>query len=255
MKHLMDKGLLCAGCLLVALTASEVSGRGFGGGGRSFARSESYGSVRQSTDQFNANNGQSDWNRSATGLNGNTFNNSGTANFDNGQANWNQELNGPNDNSINASGDANFDDGQLNVNRDASGPEGGIAESSGSAQWNDGQVNAARATTINTPNGGSYSAVRVGSRVTTLPVNYRRVYYRGNTYYYYGGYCYQPYYGDADCTYTVIQPPVGVVIYDLPDGTTTVEIGGVKYYLCNGVYYRQIFSNGQVGYQVVSDPS
>jgi hypothetical protein len=249
MKNLTDKGLVFAGCLLVVCTANEVSARGFRGGERSFARSGSYGSVRQSTDQFNANNGQANWDRSTTGLNGNTFNNSGNANFDNGQANWNQELSGPDGNSIHGSGDANLDDGQLNVNREALGPQGGTAQSSGSAQWDNGQVNAARATTVNTPR-GSYSSVRVGSRVTTLPANCHRVYCHGTSYYYYGGYCYQPY-GDS---YTVIQPPEGVVVYGLPEGATTEDIDGVTFYLYNGVYYRSIFSNGQVSYMVVPDP-
>lgn len=99
------------------------------------------------------------------------------------------------------------------------------------------------------------AAARVGSTISTLPAGCRRVTAGGDSYYYHEGYCYKPVYVDDKSTYTVVLPPEGVVVYDLPDGVTVEEEQGVTYYVYNGTYYRRTFVNGQVGYVVVPAPS
>jgi len=223
--------------LLIFLSAPDVFARGGfrgggggsrGGGDRSFSGSGSFGSVRQSN-----------------------FHSSG--NLDNGQANFNRELSGSGGHSLEASGNAEFGDGQANVSRQVSGPEGRSASSAAGARVDDGQLNTFRGAAVSGDR-GSYGAVRVGSSVGTLPAGCHRSYWRGSAYYYRNGYCYRPVYVDGGCTYTVIEPPDGFVIYSLPDGAVTEVVGGVTYFVYNGVYYKQTFSNGQVGYMVVPNP-
>lgn len=94
------------------------------------------------------------------------------------------------------------------------------------------------------------TALRVGYRTPYLPAGYTTMALAGATYYTYGGYYYD--YDESAQTYTVIQPPLGATIYQLPAGATLVA-GKNNVYVYNGVYYRPSYENGSVVY-VVSNP-
>ncbi len=220
-------------CLLSVLSATDVFARGGYGGGRdgggSFAGSGSYGSVRQADYHSSASfgGGEASYDRQATtGPEGRTASSSGDATRGDGQASWDREATGPGGKSAEVSGDATAGDGQVAVKRQATGPNGGTISGQGSL-W-------------------------VGARATTLPAGYSTVSVRGSSYYYCGGYYYQPTdVGD----YIIVDPPVGVVYYQLPAGATMeVTVGGVHYFTDGDVYYRTAYINGQVAYVTVPPP-
>ena len=45
-------------------------------------------------------------------------------------------------------------------------------------------------------------------------------------------------------------PAVGTVVGSLPTGCVSAPVGGVEYYLCNGVYYRAAFQGETLVYVV-----
>ena len=45
-------------------------------------------------------------------------------------------------------------------------------------------------------------------------------------------------------------PAVGTVVGSLPTGCVSAPVGGVEYYLCNGVYYRAAFQGDTLVYVV-----
>ena len=94
------------------------------------------------------------------------------------------------------------------------------------------------------------TALRVGYRTPYLPAGYTTLALGGATYYTYGGYYYN--YDDSAQTYTVVQPPLGATVNQLPSGATLVS-GTTNVYVYNGVYYRPSYENGSVVY-VVSNP-
>jgi hypothetical protein len=69
-------------------------------------------------------------------------------------------------------------------------------------------------------------------------------------FYYYGRHGRVRYFASARPGVTVVVPPVGAFVGTLPDGYTTVVVGGVPYYYCNGVYLRP----HRTGYIVVTAP-
>jgi hypothetical protein len=60
------------------------------------------------------------------------------------------------------------------------------------------------------------------------------VHHYGVPYYYGGGSWYRPH----GSFFTVVAPPIGLMISFLPDGYTTLWSGGIPYYCANDVYYR-----------------
>ena len=58
--------------------------------------------------------------------------------------------------------------------------------------------------------------------------------YYGAPYYFSGGSWYRPH----GSLFTVVTPPLGLMISFLPDAYTTLWIGGIPYYRANDVYYR-----------------
>lgn len=75
---------------------------------------------------------------------------------------------------------------------------------------------------------------RRGHFVSRLPAGSHRTVYYGAPNYYYQGIWYRP----SGFGFTVIAPPVGVVIPVLPPYFTTIWSGGVPYYYAGGTYYR-----------------
>lgn len=81
----------------------------------------------------------------------------------------------------------------------------------------------------------------------TLPYGYIPLNVGGTPYYYYGG----SYYETGPSGYVVVQPPVGVVVPDLPPGAETVPAGPNMFYYAGGAFYAP---NPQGGFVVIAPP-
>lgn len=90
---------------------------------------------------------------------------------------------------------------------------------------------------------------RQGYVAKQLPRGYYRVPYRDRDYYFYDGIWYSSHSGIG---FTVIAPPIGLVVPVLPNFYTTVLIGGTTYYYADGVYYR--WYPDRSAYIVVDEP-
>ncbi len=57
-----------------------------------------------------------------------------------------------------------------------------------------------------------------------------------DTFYYYGG----VFYVQVNNGYQVVRAPAGAIVYNLPDGATSVNADGITYLQYNGDYYQPI---------------
>lgn len=89
---------------------------------------------------------------------------------------------------------------------------------------------------------------RHGYTVNHLPDRHYRALHRGTSFYFSAGSWYRPY----GTRYTVVAPPLGVVVPILPRVYTTVWYGEVPYYYAGGAYYR--WYPEARGYIVVEPP-
>src|SRR6266481_2024221 len=165
------------------------------GGGASRCSAGAYGSVHQSAyHSASASGGEAGYSREATGSGGKTLSSTGSETHGGGEASYNREVSGSGGKSADvsgsatygggqasasreattsggksasSSGSATYGGGQASASREATGPNGGTAYSHGSAHYAGGQVNATHAAGVTGSQG--YSAVHVGSTVTTLP--------------------------------------------------------------------------------------
>jgi hypothetical protein len=85
-----------------------------------------------------------------------------------------------------------------------------------------------------------------GQRFGRLPHDHRVIIHGGARYYFSAGVWYRPY----GPSFTVVTPPIGLVVSFLPPYYSTIWIGGVPYYYANEVYYAHHGS----GYVVVEPP-
>jgi hypothetical protein len=90
-----------------------------------------------------------------------------------------------------------------------------------------------------------------GARVRVLPAGYRRRWWR-NRYWYYGGDMW--YYQDGGA-YVASQPPLGMIVYALPEGATKRVIGGRTYYVFREIWFKPVLSGGGMSYEVVRQPA
>jgi len=94
---------------------------------------------------------------------------------------------------------------------------------------------------------GTYYAPRLGFSIGFLPYGYYPFYYNDYEYFYSGGLFYS--YNNNE--YTVVEPPVGAEVNELPSNAQSIVINGVQYYEANGVYYEPITKDdGTTSYQV-----
>lgn len=88
---------------------------------------------------------------------------------------------------------------------------------------------------------------RIGFNLSVLPFGYYPFYYGSDLYYYSSGYYYRQY----NNQYTVVEPPLGAEISQLPDGADRITIDGQDYYELNGIYYLPVQrSNGTIVYRI-----
>jgi len=90
---------------------------------------------------------------------------------------------------------------------------------------------------------------RRGYIARELPRGYHRVPYRDRDYYFYDGI----WYSSSGISFTVVAPPIGVVVPILPRFYTTILFGGLPYYYAYDTYYR--WYPEQNGYLVVEPPA
>ncbi len=87
----------------------------------------------------------------------------------------------------------------------------------------------------------------LGINVGFFPYGYYPFWWGGNQFFYSAGLFYQ----FNNNQYTVVEPPLGAAIKDLPDNAQSIVINGVQYYELNGVYYEPVTKDdGSVVYQV-----
>lgn len=80
---------------------------------------------------------------------------------------------------------------------------------------------------------GSGPRYRPGYQIDHVPGGYSRVPYRGQDYFYSGGYWYRP----QGPRYIVVEPPRGVRVRQLPDYAQQVWLGSALFFLAAGTYY------------------
>ena len=90
---------------------------------------------------------------------------------------------------------------------------------------------------------------RPGYRVERFPDRYWQVPYRGQDYFYSGGYWYRPH----GPRYVVVQPPYGIRVGYLPDYAREVWIGSSLLFLAAGAYYA--YQPATQDYIVVQPPA
>ncbi len=99
-------------------------------------------------------------------------------------------------------------------------------------------------------NGGSQHGAphlpRPGTTFRVPPHDAYALHWRGTPYRYGSGVWYRP----SHNHWTVVRPPYGVVVRDLPWWRDVLIIGGLSYWLVNDIYYRQVAN----GYEVVPPP-
>lgn len=89
---------------------------------------------------------------------------------------------------------------------------------------------------------------RPGHVIDRFPDQYWRVPYRGNDYFYSGGYWYRP----QGPRYIVVAPPYGVRVTYLPDYAREVWVGSALFFLAAGTYYQ--YQDDSREYVVVNPP-
>jgi len=93
-------------------------------------------------------------------------------------------------------------------------------------------------------------AVAWGTRVRRLPDGYRRRWWR-NRFWYYGT---DMWYVEDSDEYIATQPPLGMIVHAIPEGSVEHTVDGRTYYEYNGVWFRPVMSGGGSSYEVVSRP-
>ena len=98
-----------------------------------------------------------------------------------------------------------------------------------------------------------------GFRITVLPVGYTRLVVGPSIYFYHSGVYYiesSTTSSDTDGKYEVTQPPVGVVLNDIPDDSKEVIIDGKTLYEYNDILYKKHKTQeGNITYEVVYSKS
>ncbi|WP_237859223.1 DUF6515 family protein [Pseudomonas sp. PGPR81] len=90
---------------------------------------------------------------------------------------------------------------------------------------------------------------RPGHSIDHFPDRYWKVPYRGQDYFYSGGYWYRPHGG----SYIVVAPPYGVRVGYLPSYAREVWVGGALLFLVADTYYQYLADSQE--YVVVSPPA
>lgn len=90
-------------------------------------------------------------------------------------------------------------------------------------------------------------APKVGFRIQTLPVNYKKVHFNNYNYFNSNGI----FYIQINNEYEVVDPAVGTIVYELPADYEKVVIDGSTYYEYANILYEKVQVEGARAYEVV----
>lgn len=92
------------------------------------------------------------------------------------------------------------------------------------------------------------NSVIVWAWTRSLPPRHQVVEARGRRYHYHEGRFYRrPWFGFG---FSVVTPPIGTVVTEIPHRYRTIRYGGIPYYYYDNIYYTE----GSGGYYVVPEP-
>jgi hypothetical protein len=110
------------------------------------------------------------------------------------------------------------------------------------------------------PSGSGYQAVAAptGAAVQELPPQTVNVNVEGDkNYYYSNGAFYEESAAQGEAEnpeYTVVAPPMGAMVPDLPDGTEKRSVNDATYFVYGDTWYKPFYSGDEVVYKVVEAP-
>ena len=91
--------------------------------------------------------------------------------------------------------------------------------------------------------------------MSILPVGHVRIIVGSTIYYYHSGIYYTET-GNEDEKYEVTEPPVGVVVDELPEDVEKIILDGNEYYEYNNVIYKELIdSEGEKSYEIIYNNS
>ncbi len=94
----------------------------------------------------------------------------------------------------------------------------------------------------------TYYTPQLGFSLRVLPYGYYPFYFGADQYFYNDGLYYRQMENEE---YTVVEPPIGAVIDNLPAKAQAISINGMQYYERNGIYYQPITKeDGTLAYQI-----
>ncbi|PZV18763.1 MAG: hypothetical protein DCF20_01485 [Pseudanabaena sp.] len=88
----------------------------------------------------------------------------------------------------------------------------------------------------------------IGAALTTPPPYYIPIFVGDTRFIYSDGVFLEP----SGSSYIVVKPPIGAIVPSIPDGCSTLDIGGVVHYDCSGVIYQPFFQGSDLVYKIVS---
>jgi hypothetical protein len=94
----------------------------------------------------------------------------------------------------------------------------------------------------------NHSYPKIGHTIPRLPERRHPIHYKNRDYFYFSGTWYLP----SGPNFTVVVPPIGIVVPILPPFYTTVWFGDIPYYYANNIYY--VWRPDLNGYQVTNPP-
>ncbi len=93
----------------------------------------------------------------------------------------------------------------------------------------------------------------IGATITNLPIGYTSVDVKGRPYFYYYGTFYK--HDPERNRYVIVSAPIGAVVPTIPAGHTTVYLHGVEHYVIGRTYFRPLYHDADLMYEVIPPPN
>lgn len=101
---------------------------------------------------------------------------------------------------------------------------------------------------------GMKRPVALGATTSQLPRGYHRYVWNQTDYYYCAGGAWYVAGTGNGAGYVATNPPPGITVVQLTGQAQHVVVGGKTRYLCAGIYYKAIWTDGHATYMVVKAP-